>query len=103
MGVRLAVRSSQHGVTAHVDIGRRDTVRFGARISGSCLLYDSDGRLSFHGGMTASRGHEGENQGRSSIEAFLLAADVQFNARPVFDCPLFEREIGCNKTKSPSK
>jgi hypothetical protein len=91
------------GVTVHVDIDRHDAQLFGARTSGSCLLYGSEDRLRLHGGMTASRGPEGDNQGRSTIEAFLLAADVQFDATPVFGSPRFESAVGCFETKCPSK
>jgi hypothetical protein len=44
---------------------------FGTFTSGQTLLYDSGGRLRFKGGITAFRGHSGDNAGRSAITALL--------------------------------
>lgn len=41
--------------------------RFGAYTSGQVMLYDTDRRLAFNGGITGSRGHEGNNKGRQAI------------------------------------
>jgi hypothetical protein len=41
--------------------------RFGAATSGDVLLYSSAGVLSFHGGVTGARGHEGDNYGLSEL------------------------------------
>jgi hypothetical protein len=70
--------------------------RFGAETSGSVVLYDADGKLLFTGGITRSRGHEGDSSGSRAICALLdgnkeVAAGVHtpvFGA-PVFGCPLF--------------
>jgi hypothetical protein len=65
--------------------------RFGAETSGSVVLYDADGKLLFSGGITRSRGHEGDSAGSRAICALLdgnteVAAGVH---APVFGCPLF--------------
>lgn len=65
--------------------------RFGARVSGQVLVYDREGRLRFSGGMTASRGHEGDNAGRSAIDA-LLAGRPHPASTFVFGCLLFDGE-----------
>src|SRR5262249_53212986 len=48
--------------------------RYGAQTSGQALLYSADGRLLFAGGITDSRGHIGDNAGRSTIESLVLTA-----------------------------
>src|SRR5436305_7201217 len=55
------------GVKAIVDDGGVEANRFHAATSGQTILYDADGRLSFSGGITGSRGHAGDNAGRSAI------------------------------------
>src|SRR5262249_10319613 len=49
------------GVNVVVDRGQAVARRFGALTSGHALLYDSTGRLVYSGGITAVRGHEGDN------------------------------------------
>ena len=61
--------------------------RFGAATSGETLLYASDGRLLFHGGLTGSRGHEGDNAGLSAVLAWLHGASGSSQA-PVYGCPM---------------
>jgi hypothetical protein len=67
---------------------------FGTFTSGQTLLYDSKGRLLFKGGITASRGHSGDNAGRSAIAALLrgeVPAQVSLPlVAPVFGCSLRE-------------
>ena len=41
--------------------------RFGVKTSGTVLLYEADGRLLFHGGVTGERGHQGDNFGLSAL------------------------------------
>jgi hypothetical protein len=65
---------------------------FGTFTSGQTLLYDSNGILVFKGGITAYRGHSGDNQGRSLVAA-LLRGEVSANVSlplvvPVFGCSL---------------
>jgi hypothetical protein len=65
--------------------------RLGAETSGYVVLYDADGKLLFSGGITRSRGHEGDNSGRQAIGALLTGnADAAVGAKtPVYGCPLF--------------
>lgn len=53
------------------DGGGSEADRFGARTSGQTMLYDVNGRLLFEGGITASRGHHGDNAGRDALELLL--------------------------------
>jgi len=64
--------------------------RFGALTSGQTLLYTQNGRLRFRGGITASRGHSGDNAGRSAISALLSnhQAVSEPIVTPVFGCSL---------------
>ena len=81
------------GVTVLADIEGTEARRFGAVTSGQSFLYSKDGRLLFAGGITESRGHSGDNAGRSVIESLVLGTDTPPPMRhlvtPVYGCPLF--------------
>jgi hypothetical protein len=78
------------GVTVRADADGEAARRFGAATSGQALLYTADGRLLFSGGITESRGHEGDNAGRSAITALVMGAKtIGPAASPVYGCPLF--------------
>jgi hypothetical protein len=64
---------------------------FGVFTSGQTLLYDSAGLLEFKGGITAFRGHSGDNAGRSVITAF-LHGDVS----PASSLPVTTPVFGCS-------
>ncbi len=76
------------GVHVVQDDGGVEARRFGAATSGQTLLYDKGGRLRFSGGITASRGHEGDNAGRTAVESILLK-DSGRSSTPTFGCALF--------------
>ena len=76
------------GVMPRLDLDGAEQRRFAARVSGEVFLYLPDGSLAFHGGITAGRGHYGDNQGRAAIEALLLDRDLQTGSTPVFGCEL---------------
>jgi hypothetical protein len=66
--------------------------RFGSHTSGDVLIYGADGKLAFCGGITAGRGHRGENL---AADAAKLAATGQGNntvKMPVFGCALRNSE-----------
>ncbi|HWA26808.1 MAG TPA: hypothetical protein VG734_14210 [Lacunisphaera sp.] len=68
-----------------------DLKRFALETSGETRLYRSDGRLVFSGGITGSRGHVGDNPGRSALLAALQqrGKDPGPPARtPVFGCSI---------------
>lgn len=78
------------GVEVHRDPDGAKSRRFGALTSGHVVLYDRDGRLQFRGGITAARGHAGDNAGRAAILALLAGEpSVPPTRTPVFGCPLF--------------
>ena len=75
------------------DPTRTEAARFGAHTSGQVLLYDAAGHLQFAGGITGSRGHQGDNAGRARVLALLSGRDEKASA-PVFGCGLDDREEG---------
>ena len=79
------------GVHVLIDAEETEARRFGARTSGQTLLYDAGGRLRFRGGITAARGHAGDNAGRSAIQALLEQGAVDQAHTSVFGCALEER------------
>jgi hypothetical protein len=65
-----------------------EAIRFHAYTSGQTLLYGPDGRLLFNGGITVARGHEGDNGGRSAVEALLIGGPTSVRQTAVFGCSL---------------
>jgi len=78
------------GATRVLDVGGEEARRFGALTSGEVVFYDEDGKLLFSGGITPSRGHEGESSGRSALEALLGGLRAPGPLAPVFGCSLHE-------------
>jgi hypothetical protein len=81
------------GVTPVRDDSGLEARRFGAETSGQTLLYDARGHLIFSGGITASRGHAGDNDGRAGLLALLDRTRQAFPSTPVFGCPLSARGL----------
>jgi hypothetical protein len=81
-----------NNVRAFEDPDAQAAQTFGAFTSGQTLLYGSDGKLLFKGGITASRGHSGDNAGRRVIGALLNGEAIAQNRlpiiTPVFGCSL---------------
>jgi hypothetical protein len=63
-----------------------ETQRFRVATSGHVLLYDSQGRLAFSGGITPARGHVGQNHGRDAIVARVQQGHDDQSSSPVFGC-----------------
>jgi len=77
------------------DEGGIEAERFHVATSGQTLLYDRDGRLKFSGGITAARGHSGDNAGRSAIVSLLMQGETERTETSVFGCPLFDPSSEC--------
>jgi hypothetical protein len=77
------------GVAVGCDEGGIEAARFSIATSGHAVLYSADGRLLFSGGLTAARGHAGDNPGRSAIEALVAQTEPALDRGPVFGCELF--------------
>jgi hypothetical protein len=85
------------GVTVVVDEDGREADRFGSRTSGQVMLFGTDGRLMFSGGITAGRGHAGANAGSQAIESILLAGKHEADSTMVYGCPLFDESSDTRK------
>ena len=77
-------------VKVDIDVDASEARRFGSQTSGQVMLYDINGELLFNGGITASRGHAGDNDGRRAIMSLLTDKNGPAET-PVFGCPLFEQ------------
>jgi len=80
------------GVTLHRDDDGVESRRFDSETSGTTVLYGTDGTLLFHGGITISRGHSGDNPGRSALVEILEHRLSNSVTTPVFGCPLFNSQ-----------
>lgn len=87
------------GVRLMKDLHGREARRFGARTSGETRLYGPDGVLLFHGGITGSRGHEGDNPGQEAVIALVNGqrSSAVPRSTPVFGCDLFEPLVAANQ------
>lgn len=79
------------GVETVLDDMGAEAKMFHANVSGQIMLYDADGRLVYNGGITASRGHEGDNEGQDAIIAFLNQGIRPKTQTPPFGCLLFSK------------
>ena len=77
-------------VTMHIDPEGALARRFGVSTSGHVLLFDRAGKLAYEGGLTASRGHVGQNHGREALVASWAELEPEPERRtfPVFGCPI---------------
>lgn len=85
------------GVTVWTDAGGVEAARFGAETSGQVYLYDPGARLRYRGGITAARGHAGDNTGSEAVMRLVQAAATENYAQhegKVFGCAL--RSIDAN-------
>lgn len=76
------------GATVVADEGGREAGRFGAATSGQVVLFDPAGRRRFAGGITPSRGHEGDSAGRSAILDLMARGAAERPSSPVFGCSI---------------
>jgi hypothetical protein len=79
---------SLEGARVVWDDGGLEARRFGARTSGLTLLYSPEGRLLFRGGVTGSRGHQGDNFGLDNLTESLASTRPTHLASRVFGCAL---------------
>ena len=80
------------GVSVQIDRDGKTARNFGAQTSGQVVLYDSRGELLFQGGITAGRGHAGDNAGADAIVSRLRAGAGERNRTAVFGCSLLNRK-----------
>ena len=80
------------GVEAIVDDQGKEAGIFHAGVSGQVMLYDGQGDLVFSGGITSSRGHAGDNDGRDAIISYLTKGVVFRKQTPFFGCLLSNKQ-----------
>jgi hypothetical protein len=76
------------GARVQRDEGAREARRFGARTSGLVQAFDATGRRLYSGGITAARGHVGDNLARAALARWLAGGPLPPPSLPVFGCPL---------------
>jgi len=75
--------------------------KFRASVSGQCLLYSPNGKLVFQGGLTASRGHEGESFGQALlIQMLSLRAPTELESRQPQEVPVYGCELVLSHSSS---
>jgi hypothetical protein len=85
-------------VAVATDVDGTEARRFGAETSGHTLLFDVDGRRLFDGGITASRGHAGDNIGHSAIVSLVNKHTTGCAQAHVYGCSLVDPKQMANKT-----
>jgi len=85
------------GVTVVSDIDGQEAERFGAETSGHAFLFDPNGHFLFSGGITASRGHSGDNTCESSIVSLIGNQSVTLARTFVFGCSFKMQREGDRK------
>jgi hypothetical protein len=94
------------GIKVISDPDGAESRRFGSMTSGQAMLFSPEGHLLFAGGITAARGHNGDNAGRSMITELVLDPHGHragnSNQTAVYGCPLFNRSpLGLNPGTRP--
>jgi hypothetical protein len=74
------------GATVLVDQAATICHRFHVATSGQVFVFDRSGKLCYSGGITSSRGHEGESDGSRAIDALLSGRTAETTSTPVFGC-----------------
>ena len=90
------------GLTVRVDEDGLERRLFGIATSGHTLLYDEHGALQFSGGITAARGHSGDNAGRTAILSLLRGTRSGRDSTFVFGCSLFNRPAADGTASGPA-
>ena len=80
------------GVEVLVDEHSKEARIFHVNVSGQTMLYDTQGKLVFSGGITSSRGHEGDSDGKEAIISFLTKGIILKKQTPFFGCLLFSNQ-----------
>jgi hypothetical protein len=88
------------GVMAESDSAGVKARLFGAETSGYVVVYSPSGELLFHGGITAGRGHAGDNSGEQAILSLLSTHEAPTRQTRVFGCALLDAKTTSAKTAS---
>jgi hypothetical protein len=63
---------------------------FAATTSGLVVLYGTDGRLRFYGGITSARGHEGDSAGAAELVQAVRGDGGEVHTAAVYGCALVD-------------
>lgn len=88
------------GVRVGIDQDGAEARRFGSATSGQVLVYDTVGRLRFSGGITAGRGHAGDNAGGDAVVS-LVSHGTGERSTPVYGCALASSSSDAKGTNPP--
>lgn len=86
--VKLASRIP--GVEVTIDYDGAIAKGYQAAASGECFLLDRKSNVLFHGGITESRGHEGDNAGLDQISSIVRRNSQLTANNAVYGCALFD-------------
>lgn len=82
------------GVEVHFDEFGTESQIFGAFTSGQLFLYNPDQKLVFEGGLTPSRGHEGDARAQDFLKSyFQQKTNTQVFHTAVYGCDLFRKSL----------
>lgn len=73
------------------DIDGATALQFDATVSGQCFVFGPQESCLFAGGITVSRGHDGDNQGAAAFAACLTSTPNTTQVYPCYGCALFDR------------
>lgn len=76
------------GADVVADVDGQAARELGARTSGQLVLFSPDGVERFSGGITPSRGHEGDSAGGMALRELLASEVSATGTAPVFGCAL---------------
>lgn len=79
---------SIQGSQVLLDRNGKEAKLFGAQTSGQTMLFDDKGKLIFAGGLTAMRGHEGDNIGVQSVIDLVNGKRKTSDTTAVFGCEI---------------
>lgn len=93
----IELASSIPNVDVVFDAGGTRSKELGCATSGQALLYAPTGQLVFSGGITASRAHAGDNDGRIAVVDLIRTGTSKTSSAPVYGCEL--GDLGLEKTR----
>ncbi len=76
------------GVQRYIDKANLEAGLFNATTSGEVYLFKPNGGLVYHGGITAGRGHEGDNAGRSAIVTYVRSGKIMEPQGYAYGCSI---------------
>ena len=85
----LYKKAQKMSVEIIIDPNNSEAKVFKAQTSGKVFLVSPKQEILFQGGVTASRGHEGNNSGITAIQKILAGKNSQIDFQPSFGCLIY--------------